>query len=166
MISKKMTQSLNAQVNKEIFSAYLYLAMSANAFSLGYKGAGAWFKVQFQEELEHAMKFYNYILSQGEVMEFGAIDKPKVGYANLLDMFTDTLKHEKLVTKSLNSLMDLAVSEKDYATQSMLQWYITEQIEEEANDSDIIGMIKMAGTSTGTLYMVDKQLGKRGAKAS
>lgn len=166
MISKKMTQALNAQVNKEIFSAYLYLAMSANAFSLGHKGAGAWFKVQFQEELEHAMKFYNYILSQGEVMEFGAIDKPKVGYTNLLDMFTDTLKHEKLVTKSLNTLMDLAVSEKDYATQAMLQWYITEQIEEEANDSEIIGMIKMAGTSTGTLYMVDKQLGKRGAKAS
>lgn len=165
MISKKMTQALNEQVNKEVFSAYLYLAMSANAMTLGYKGAGAWFKVQFQEELEHALKFYNYILSQGEVMEFGAIDKPNVGYTTLLDMFTDTLKHEKLVTKSLNALMDLAVSEKDYATQAMLQWYITEQIEEEANDSDIIGMIKMAGSSTGTLYMVDKQLGKRGAKA-
>lgn len=165
MISKKMAKAINEQVNKEIFSSYLYLAMSANAISLGYKGAGAWFRVQFQEELEHAMKFYNYLLSQGEGVELGAIDKPKVGYKTLLDMFVDTLKHEKLVTRSLNSLMDLAVAEKDYATQAMLQWYITEQIEEEANDTDIIGMIKMAGSSAGTLYMVDKQLGKRGAKA-
>lgn len=164
MISKKMTQALNDQVNKEVFSAYLYLAMSANAITLGYKGAGTWFRVQFQEELEHALKFHNYLLSQGEVVEFGAIDKPVVGHKSLLDMFVDTLKHEKKVTQSLNVLMDLAVSEKDYATQAMLQWYITEQIEEEANDTEIIGMIKMAGTSTGTLYMVDKQLGKRGAK--
>lgn len=164
MISKKMTKALNEQVNKEIFSSYLYLAMSANAITLGYKGAGTWFKVQFQEEMEHALKFHNYILSQGEVVEFGAIDKPIVGYKAMLEMFVDTLAHEKLVTKSLNSLMDLAVSEKDYATQGLLQWYITEQIEEEANDTEIIGMIKMAGTSTGTLYMVDKQLGKRGAK--
>ncbi|MEI8138882.1 MAG: ferritin [bacterium] len=165
MISKQMAKAINDQVNKEIFSSYLYLAMSANAISLGFKGAGTWFKVQFQEELEHALKFYNYLLSQGEVVEFGAIDKPTVGYKALLDMYVDTLKHEKLVTKSLNALMDLAVSEKDYATQALLQWYITEQIEEEANDADIIAMIKMAGTSTGTLFMVDKQLGKRGAKA-
>ena len=165
MISKNMTKALNEQINKEIYSAYLYLAMSANAITLGYKGAGSWFRVQFQEELEHALKFYNYLLSQGEVIELGAIDKPNVGYKLLLDMYVDTLKHEKLVTKSLNSLMDVAVSEKDYATQAMLQWYITEQIEEEANDTEIIGMIKMAGASTGTLYMVDKQLGKRGAKA-
>ena len=160
-----MTKALNEQINKEIYSAYLYLAMSANAITLGYKGAGSWFRVQFQEELEHALKFYNYLLSQGEVIELGAIDKPNVGYKLLLDMYVDTLKHEKLVTKSLNSLMDVAVSEKDYATHAMLQWYITEQIEEEANDTEIIGMIKMAGASTGTLYMVDKQLGKRGAKA-
>jgi len=164
MISKKMSKALNNQVNKEIFSSYLYLAMSANAIAMGYKGAGNWFRVQFQEELEHALKFYNYLISQGEVIELGAIDKPAVGYKTLLNMFEDTLKHEKLVTKSLNTLMDLAVSEKDYATQTMLQWFITEQIEEEANDTDIIAMIKMAGTSTGTLFMVDKQLGKRGGK--
>ncbi|MEI6167023.1 MAG: ferritin [bacterium] len=164
MISKKMTKAINEQINKEIFSSYLYLAMSANAITLGYKGAGAWFRVQFQEELEHALKFYNYLLSQGEVIEFGAIEKPAVGYKTMLDLFVDTLAHEKIVTKSLNTLMDLAVAEKDYATQAMLQWYITEQIEEEANDTDIIAMIKMAGTSTGTLYMVDKQLGKRGVK--
>lgn len=164
MISKKMSKALNEQINKEISSAYLYLAMSANAITLGYKGAGVWFRVQFQEELEHAMKFYNYLLSQGEVIELGAIEKPAVGYKLLLDMYVDTLKHEKQVTQSLNTLMDLAVAEKDYATQAMLQWYITEQIEEEANDTDIISMIKMAGTSTGTLYMVDKQLGKRAGK--
>lgn len=164
MISKKIAWALNDQMNKELFSSYLYLAMSSNAISLGYKGAGAWFKVQFQEELEHAMKFHDYLLNQGEVIAFGAIDKPAVGYTTLLDLFVDTLKHEQLVTKSLNSLMDLAASEKDYATQALLQWYITEQVEEEANDVDIIAMIRMAGTSTGTLYMVDKQLGKRVGK--
>ncbi len=165
MISDNMTKAINDQVNKELYSSYLYLAMSANAIALGHKGAGTWFKVQFQEELEHALKFYNYLLSQGASVEFGAIAKPKVGYKTLLDMFVDTLAHEKLVTKSLNALMDLAVSEKDYATQALLQWYITEQIEEESNDTDIIAMIKMAGTSAGTLFMVDKQLGKRGDKA-
>ena len=96
-------------------------------------------------------------------MDLCAIDKPKADHKSLLEMFEATLKHEQFITRSLNDVMDLAVAEKDYATQALLQWYITEQIEEEANDIDIVTMLKMAGSSSGTMLMIDKQLGKRGA---
>jgi len=163
MISKTMLKAINAQINRELYSSYLYLAMSARAAEKGYKGTAKWFRVQFQEELEHALKFHDYILSQGAVVELGAIEKPAVDHKTLLELFEATLGHEQSITKALNGLMDLAVSEKDYATQSLLQWYITEQVEEEANDTDILTMLKMAGASAGTLLMVDKQLGKRGS---
>lgn len=163
MITKIMEKAINAQINRELHSAYLYLAMSADATAKGYKGAGKWFRIQFQEEQGHALKFYDYLQSQGAAVALDTVEKPKVAWKSLLDMFESTLAHEKSITKSLNGLMDLAVGEKDYATQALLQWYITEQIEEEANDTDIVSMLKMAGVSTGTLLMIDKQLGKRGA---
>jgi len=163
MIGKKIQKAINDQINREMFSAYLYLATSAHAANMGYKGAAKWFRVQFDEELAHAKKFYDYILSQGAVVELGSIGKPETGFKSLTEMFEATLAHEQSITKSLNVLMDLAVSEKDYATQSLLQWYITEQIEEESNDTDILTMLKMAGSSSGTMLMIDKQLGKRGA---
>lgn len=163
MITKKIEKAINDQIAREMFSAYLYLGMSSHAVSLGFKGAGKWFRIQFQEEQGHALKFYDYLLSQGATVELAAIEKPKVAFKSLMELFGATLTHEQYITKSLNDLMGLAVSEKDYATQSLLQWYITEQIEEEANDSDILSMLKMAGSSAGTLLMVDKQLGKRGA---
>lgn len=163
MITKKIQKALTEQMNRELFSAYLYLAMSADAAAKGYKGVSKWFRVQFQEEMEHGLKFYDYMLSQGTVVELGALEKPQVDHKSLLEMFEATLKHEQFITKSLNDLMDLAVTEKDYATQALLQWYITEQIEEEANDIDIVTMLKMAGSSSGTMLMIDKQLGKRGA---
>jgi ferritin len=165
MISNKMTEAINKQINSELYSAYLYLAMSAEAELKGYKGTAKWFQVQFQEEMGHAMKLKSYLLEQGSEVELGAIAKPAVGYKSLLAMFEATLKHEQSITRSINGLMDAAVKEKDYATQILLQWYITEQVEEEANDNDIIVMLKMAGSSTGALLMLDKQLGKRGEKA-
>jgi ferritin len=163
MITKKIEKAINAQMNRELFSAYLYLAMSADATSKGYKGAGKWFRIQFEEEQAHALKFNDYLLSQGASVALEAIARPKSDWASLLQMFEATLKHEQFITKSLNGLMDLAVAEKDYATQGLLQWYITEQIEEEANDSEIVSMLKKAGASAGTQLMIDKQLGKRGA---
>jgi ferritin len=162
MITKKIEKAINEQLNRELYSAYLYLAMSADATAKGYKGAGKWFRVQFQEEQAHALKFYDYLLSQGASVGLDEIKKPKLAWKSLLEMFEATLKHEQFITKSLNGLMDLAVAGKDYATQSLLQWYITEQIEEEANDVDILSMLRMAGSSTGTQLMIDKQLGKRG----
>jgi ferritin len=163
MITKKIEKAINEQLNRELYSAYLYLAMSADATAKGYKGAGKWFRVQFQEEQGHALKFYDYLQSQGAGVVLNEIKKPKGTWKSLLEMFESTLKHEQFITKSLNELMDLAVAGKDYATQSLVQWYITEQIEEEANDVDILSMLRMAGSSTGTQLMIDKQLGKRGA---
>lgn len=163
MISKKIEKALNEQINREFASAYLYLAMSVAATEKGFKGAAKWFRIQFQEEQVHALKLYDYVLSQGAVVQLEAIEKPKGQYNSLLDMFELTLKHEQYITKSLNDLMHLAVEEKDYASQALLQWYITEQVEEEANDMDVITMLKMAGSSVGTQLMIDKQLGKRAA---
>lgn len=165
MITKKMEKAINRQINNELYSSYLYLAMSADATMKGYRGAGAWFHVQYQEELGHAMKFYKYLLEQNAAVELEAIAKPKLDAKGLLEMFDATLKHEQAVTKSIHGLMDLAVEEKDYATQGLLQWYVSEQVEEEASVMEILGMLKMAGTSAGTLLMIDKQLGKRASKA-
>lgn len=165
MLSKAIHQALNAQINREIYSSYLYLAMSADAAQKGFKGTSKWFRVQYQEELDHALKFHDYVLSQGAVVTLEAVAKPVVAHQTILDMFEATLEHERSITKALNTLMDLAVSEKDYATQALLQWYITEQVEEESNDLDVVSMLKMAGSSAGTLLMIDKQLGKRGVTA-
>ena len=161
MINKKMEKAINGQINKEMYSAYLYLAMSADATHAGLKGAGKWFHVQFQEEMVHAMKFYNYLLEQGSAVELETLAKPKAGFKSLLAMFEATLKHEQFITQSIHDLMALAIAEKDFASQILLQWYVNEQVEEEANDNEIIGMLKMAGSSGGTLLMLDRQLGKR-----
>ena len=165
MIGNKMRDAINKQINKELYSAYLYLAMSAEVELKGYKGTAKWFQVQFQEEMGHAMKFKSYLLEQGAEVELMAIAKPATGFKSVLAMFEATLKHEKFITSSINELMDIAVKEKDYASQILLQWYITEQVEEEASDNEIIVTLKMAGSSTGALLMIDKQLGKREVKA-
>lgn len=165
MISNKMRDAINKQINNELYSAYLYLAMSAEAELKGYKGTGQWFRVQFQEEMEHALKFKKYLLEQGAEVALEAIAKPKTGFKSLLAMFEKTLEHEQSITRCIYKLMDQAVQEKDYASQILLQWYVNEQVEEEANDNEIIGMLKMAGSSTGALLMLDKQLGKRGIKS-
>jgi ferritin len=161
MISKKMQKAINGQINNEMFSAYLYLSMSKDAVHMGFKGTGKWFFVQYQEEMVHALKFYNYLIEQGNEVELEALQKPKSGFKSLLEMFETTLKHEHFITKCIHDLMTQAVEEKDYATQGLLQWYVSEQVEEEANDNEIIGMLKMAGNSGGSMLMIDKQLGKR-----
>ena len=163
MIGKKMQKAINEQINKELYSAYLYLAMSVDAELRGFKGTGHWFKVQYQEETGHALKFMSYLLDQGAAVELAAIDRPPRTFESMLDMFEKTLKHEQGVTKSINSLMDLAQSENDYATQIVLQWFVTEQVEEEKNDNEVLAQLRMAGSSMGTLLMIDKHLGKRGA---
>lgn len=163
MIGKKIQKAINEQINKELYSAYLYLAMSVDADLKGYKGAAQWFKVQYQEETGHAMKFMGYLLDQGAAVELDGVAKPPRTFASIAEMFEKTLKHEQGVTASICSLMDLARSENDYATQILLQWFITEQVEEEKNDHEVLAQLHMAGTSTGTLLMIDKHLGKRGA---
>jgi len=161
MISDKMTKEINAQINRELYSAYLYLAMSADAANKGFKGAASWFAVQFGEEQGHAIRFMKYLQDQGAKVELQAIDAPRKEWKDLLDMFQNTLAHEKSVTANINKLMALAVAEKDFATQGALQWFINEQVEEEATDSEVLWMLEMSAGSKGALFMADKKLGDR-----
>ena len=161
MISQAMAREINAQINRELFSAYLYLAMSADAMHKGFKGASSWFAVQFAEEQGHARKFIQYLHDQNAKVELEAIAAPKKEWKDLQEMFQATLAHEKAITSSLNKLMAQAATEQDFATQGVLQWFINEQVEEEANDNDILWMLEMSAGSKGALFMADKKLGDR-----
>ena len=161
MLNKKIENALNEQINKEIYSAYLYMAMSAHSTNIGLPGFANWFMVQYNEEMEHAMKIYNYVNDQGGKIHLKAIDEPPSTFKDPMDMFKKTLKHEQFVTKSINTLMDLAIKENDHATQIFLQWFVTEQIEEEGNDNDIIAKLDLAGTKGNGLFMIDKELATR-----
>jgi len=161
MLNSKMKKALDRQLNNEIYSAYLYLSMSSYAGSIGLRGFANWFMVQYQEEMVHAMKFYNYINSQGEHVDLAQISGPPTSFDTPLDMFQQTLKHEQFITSSINELIDLALQEKDHATNIFLQWFVTEQIEEEENDRDIIGKLKLIGDNGQGLLMLDGELGAR-----
>jgi len=161
MISEKMQEALNEQVNKEFYSAYLYLAMSAYCNTVGLPGFANWMRMQFEEESLHVTKMYDYILDQGGQVHLKQIDEPPKEYGSALDVFQQTLEHEQYVTGLIHQLMDLAVEEKDYATQTFLQWYVTEQVEEEANVNDILAPLRMVGDDKGGLMMIDQQLAKR-----
>ena len=162
MISKKMAKEINAQINREYFSAFLYLAMANNAIEKGYLGTHKWMSLQFKEEQEHALKFAKYLEDQGVKVDITAMPAPKKVWKSILDMFQEALAHEKKVTAWIYGLNALATKEKDYATQSMLRWFIDEQVEEEANCNDAISALSMVGTSPASIYMVDRQIGKRG----
>ncbi|MBN2017251.1 MAG: ferritin [Candidatus Cloacimonetes bacterium] len=161
MISKKMTDALNLQINKELYSAYLYLAMSAHAEDIGLKGFANWFFIQIQEEMSHAQKIYNYVFEQNQKVVLDEIKKPPADFKSPMDMFQKTLEHEQFVTKSINELVYLAKQEKDYATEIFLQWFVTEQIEEEGNDNEIIDKLRYIGDNGNGLLMLDKELGAR-----
>jgi ferritin len=161
MVSERMAKALNDQLNFEFYSAYVYLAMSAHADSIGLKGFASWFYAQYQEEQMHAMKFFEYLQDQSIAVELEAIEKPRKEYNDALEMFTETLKHEQEVTARINDLATLAVEEKDHATNSFLQWFITEQVEEEATVNEIIDKLKLAGTTGYGLFMVNNELGAR-----
>jgi ferritin len=161
MLSRKMTDAINGQINKEIYSAYLYLAMAASAEEQGFKGAAVWLKVQYHEEMVHAMKFYEYLMDQTAGVRLAALDEPPAKYASLLDIYEKGLAHEKMVTGLINSLMELAIAEKDHASQALLAWYVTEQVEEEKNATEILQTLKMIGNNTSALYLYDKELGTR-----
>jgi len=161
MLSKKMEKALNEQINKEMYSAYLYMSMSAQSSNMGLPGFANWFMVQYKEEMEHAMKIYNYVDDQGGKIKLMAINEPPSDFKDPMDMFKRTLKHEQFVTKCINELVNLSIKEKDHATQIFLQWFVTEQIEEEGNDNEIISKLELAGTKGNGLFMVDKELSTR-----
>jgi len=161
VLSERMVEALNRQVNREVYSAYLYLSMSAYSTFKGLKGFANWFMVQYQEEMAHAMKIYDYINDQGGQVKLTAVEQPPTEFGSPLEMFEKTLEHEKFVTKCINDLVNLATEEKDHATKIFLQWFVTEQIEEEANDNNIIAKLRLVGKEGKGLLMIDKELATR-----
>lgn len=163
MITKRMEKALNGQINKEFYSAYLYLAMSAYCNKLGMPGAEHWFRMQYEEEVIHMTKMFDYVMQHGGEAHLMQVDEPPREFGTILETFAASLEHERFVTKSINELLDVAVEEKDHATQVFLQWYISEQVEEEANVGDIVDRLKLAGNSGGALMMLDDKFGQRAA---
>jgi len=162
MISKKMAKALSEQMAREFESAYIYLAMAGKAAEMNLKGASTWMQVQATEEMGHGMKFFKYLLDQQAETDFPAIAAPPVQYDSLTAIFRKTLEHERKVTAWISALMEQAVSEKDYATQIFLQWFVTEQVEEEANAAEILAQLEMIGDKPSALVLLDRHLGKRG----
>ena len=161
MISKEMAETLNKQMNIELFSSHLYLVMSSCCNELGLKGAANWFFVQYREEMIHVMKFYTYLTDQGVVISIPARNAVPGSYSSLLEMAQMTLDHEQMITTCINNLIEQAVKEKDHATQIFLQWFVTEQIEEENNDRDLIAKLKLVGDNGHGILMIDKEMGQR-----
>lgn len=161
MISKNLQKALVEQLNKEYHSAYIYLGMSAYCAKEGFNGAASWFLIQYQEEVAHGMKLFKYLEEQDAMIELPDIKAVKVEYKSLLDVFKKSLAHEQTMSKNLNNLSDIAMKEKDHATYNLLQWYVTEQVEEEATVNSIIDHIKLVGDNGYGLYTIDKELSTR-----
>jgi len=161
MISSKMNDRINLQINREMYSAYLYLAMAARMTETGYTGIGTWLTVQYHEEMFHAMKFSKYLVDQGATVKYAQIDSPAFSETGIKELFQHILKHEQFVTSSIREMVELARAEKDYATENLLQWYIDEQVEEEKNDMEIIQTIDLLGNSPHGLFLLNVELGKR-----
>lgn len=161
MLNKKIEEAINAQINAEMWSAYLYLSMATYCHAAGYAGSANWYEIQFKEEQDHAKIFYNYIVSRGGRVTLKAIDAVPTEWKSLLDTFEETLKHEQKVTSLINDLYALAVEEKDFATQSMLKWFIDEQVEEEDNAQNLIDKLRMIGDNGYGQYMIDQELAAR-----
>ncbi|MFQ5442490.1 MAG: ferritin [Thermodesulfobacteriota bacterium] len=161
MITSTMAGALNRQLNAELYSSYLYMSMSAYASHKGLKGAANWLNIQVHEELVHVQKLYGYIDSQGARIVLDAVEKPPTEFGSMLDLFNAVLAHEQKVTGLVNTLMSQAVKEKDHATETFLQWYVTEQTEEEQSARDIIDRLKLGGETGPALFMIDNELAAR-----
>jgi ferritin len=162
MLSKVIQDAINAQIKNEIYSAYLYLSMAAHFEAATLVGFAHWMRVQNQEEWTHAMKFFEYVNDRGGRVALKAIDQPPVEFGTPLEVFQQVLEHEQQVTGMIHNLYTLAVKEDDPATQVMLQWFVTEQVEEEKNASQIIEQLKMIEEKSTAVLILDRQLGKRG----
>ncbi len=162
MITNAVQTAMNEQINKELFSAYLYLSMAAYFESRNLPGFAHWMRVQAGEEQEHALKFYDHILERGGQVVLKAIEAPKTEWASPLEVAEEVAAHEAKVTASINALYELAVKEKDYPAQVMLQWFITEQVEEEKNAAELVAHLNLIEERGTAVLMLDHQLAKRG----
>ena len=161
MLSDRMQKALNEQINHELFSAYIYMAMAAQFESQNLKGFAHWMEVQAKEESGHALRFFKFVNDRGGRVTLKGIDAPPESFASPLAAFEAALVHERKVTGLIHKLVDGAQSEKDHASAAFLQWFVTEQVEEEASAQEIVGKLRMAGDSAQGLLMLDGILGQR-----
>ncbi|MGC9055271.1 MAG: ferritin [Candidatus Saccharicenans sp.] len=161
MISKKMEEAINQQINEELYSAYLYLSMAGYFAEQNLMGFYNWLFVQYHEELAHAEKFFKYLIERGGQVRLTAIKGPERTWKSPKDAFEAVLKHEQHITGKINELVDLAEAEKDRATFAMLQWFVNEQVEEEANAQEIVAKLEMVGEHKQGLLMIDRELAQR-----
>ena len=161
MINEKVQDVLNSQINKEFYSAYLYLAMSAYFDKLGLYGFSNWTKVQAREEVDHGMILFDYIVDRDGTVNLAQIDVPEKDFKNPKQVFEKILEHEKFVTESINCVAEMSEGECDIATRQFIDWYISEQVEEEANARSVIKKLNMFGDEKAALYHLDKELGER-----
>jgi ferritin len=161
MISKKMEEALNEQVNAEMYSAYMYLSMEAYFKSQNLNGFANWMRAQAQEEMMHAIKIYDFINERGGKVTLKAIDGPPTQWRSPLAVFEAVYAHEQKVTGLINELVDLAIKEKDHATNTFLQWFVNEQVEEEASADEVVQQLKMMKDAPGGMFMLNRELGQR-----
>jgi ferritin len=164
MIKDNVRDALNTQMNREFYSSFLYLSMAAYFESMNLKGFSAWMQVQAKEEHAHAMKFFDYLVGQGARISMAAIETPPAEWSTPLEAFEHALGHEQRVTRLIHDLVELAMSEMDHATALMLQWFVSEQVEEEMQAAEIVFKMKLASAENGAvlLFLLDQELGKRG----
>ncbi|MFQ5343955.1 MAG: ferritin [Anaerolineae bacterium] len=160
-MKQALQDMMNDQIKHELYSAYIYLSMSAYCESINMPGAAHWMRLQAQEEVAHGMKFFDFIIDRGGQVSLQVIDQPPTEFASLLDIFEQALAHEKHVTSLINSIYDVAMREQDYAAQALLQWFVTEQVEEEKNADDVVQTLKMVEGQPAGLFIVDRELGAR-----
>lgn len=160
-ISRKIVDALNTQMNRELYSAYLYLGMSAYFESVNLRGYAKWVRVQAKEESEHAMKFFDYIVERGGEVRFSAIEAPPTGWRSPLEAVEKIYEHEQKVTAWIYEILELATEEKDFATVNMLQWFVKEQVEEEANALMLVEKTKMVSGHGHAILCLDHELGER-----
>ncbi len=161
MFSKKMEKALNDQVNAELYSSYLYLSMAAHFKNIGLNGFARWMECQALEELTHAMKFYGFLGERGAEAVMQPIEGPPVTWKSPFAVFEEVHKHEVKVTGLIHNLVDLAIKEKDHATNNFLQWFVSEQVEEEASATEVLQKLKLIEGAQGGLFMLDQELAQR-----
>jgi ferritin len=162
MLNKKVEEAINEQIKNELYSGYLYLSMSAYFEANNLPGFARWMRLQAEEEQEHALKFFDFVNDRGGRVVLLAIDQPPVEFESALPIFEQTLEHEQKVTSLIHQLYELALAENDYPSQTMLQWFIDEQVEEEKNATQIVDTLKMVGDKGQALIMLDRALARRG----
>jgi ferritin len=160
-ITSNVQNAINEQIKNELYSAYLYLAMSAHFEAESLPGFAKWTRMQADEEMEHAMKFFDYLNERGGRVTLHAIEQPPIGYGSPLEVFEMVLAHEQKVSALIHNLYEVALQDKDYATQVMLHWFIEEQVEEEASAGEIVEQLKKVDEHKGTLLHIDRHVGKR-----